>query len=270
MCVDRQRDARLEAAAGHRRAEVRGRHRARRVQRHPLRPGRGWLPLLLLQPAAAADRGARGPGRCGKHATGRLVRGVLLSAQPDAIPARRSPTRSPPWTERASTSTSSHRERLTPVAGGGDVSLEVSTSYPWTDEVGLTDHALPRRAVDAHDARPGMVPGGHADAGRCGIVAQAGPGMLAVTRGWAAGDRLVLRLEMAPRITFAAPPDRRHPPGRRARAGAAGVRGRGRRPAGRDVRRVARGRSHHGGPSRHRAGAAHRRGDAARLRGPGP
>ena len=154
--------------------------------------------------------------------------------------------------------------------GGGDVKVEVSTAYPWTGEVELDGRAEPSRSLDALDPGPGVVSGRHAEPG---WFRRPGPGGTGHARSDAPlggrGPSLA-----APRDGAAdhlrGPSHRRRPSGCRAGAGPACVRCRGRRPAGWQLGRVARGRPGDRGPCRHRDGARDRGGDAAGVRGAGP
>jgi uncharacterized protein len=88
---------------------------------------------------------------------------------------------------------------------GGDVKLEVTTAYPWTGEVELTVVHSPVDPWTLSLRVPAWCPGATLSLAGSGDLGQAGPGTLETTRSWAAGDRLSLRLEMEPRVTFADP-----------------------------------------------------------------
>jgi DUF1680 family protein len=89
--------------------------------------------------------------------------------------------------------------------GGEVVGLEVTTDYPWTDEVGIV---VTRSIADPWTLSirvPEWCPRATLTLNGSTVLAESGPGMVALDRTWLATDRISMRLQMEPRITFPDP-----------------------------------------------------------------
>ena len=266
--IHRQHDACLAPAARDGGGQVRGRHRAHCLQRHPLRPGCGWLALLLLEPAPAPIGGSRGPGGCCLDTARRVVPGVVLPAQPDALPGHvpgQVATVDDGGIQIFQFATGTLEARV----GGEIVRLEVETGYPWAD--GCRDRHHPERRAPLGALRPGprLVPGRHGDAERIDGPGRVGTGHGHAGSHLAGADRIALHLRMEPRSS-PGPADRLAPADGRAGTRSACLCCRGRRPARRRLGRVDRGRSGARGAGRVRTDTRPGRSDPFGLRCPGP
>ena len=89
--------------------------------------------------------------------------------------------------------------------GGEVVGLEVTTDYPWTDEVRIV---VTRSIADPWTLSirvPEWCPRATLTLNGSTVLAESGPGMVALDRTWLATDRISMRLQMEPRITFPDP-----------------------------------------------------------------
>ena len=89
--------------------------------------------------------------------------------------------------------------------GGEVVGLEVTTDYPWTDEVRIV---VTRSIADPWTLSirvPEWCPRATLTLNGSTVLAESGPGMVALDRTWLATDRISMRLQMEPRVTFPDP-----------------------------------------------------------------
>jgi uncharacterized protein len=88
---------------------------------------------------------------------------------------------------------------------GGIVGLEVTTDYPWTDEVEVV---VIRSIADPWTLSirvPEWCPEATLTLDGSTVLARTGPGLMELTRTWEAGERIALQLRMEPRVTVPDP-----------------------------------------------------------------
>jgi hypothetical protein len=88
---------------------------------------------------------------------------------------------------------------------GGSASLEVATGYPWADEIKITVAESPGSPWPLSVRIPEWCPEATMTLNGSTVLARSGPGLVRADRAWAAGDEIVLTLQMAPRITLPDP-----------------------------------------------------------------
>ncbi|MGA3058437.1 MAG: beta-L-arabinofuranosidase domain-containing protein [Candidatus Limnocylindrales bacterium] len=91
-----------------------------------------------------------------------------------------------------------------PVAGGS-VKITTRTSYPWDGDVEMSIVETVADPWSLSLRVPEWCSKATASLDGSGALAESGPGVIDVTRAWRAGDRIVLRLAMPPRVTVPDP-----------------------------------------------------------------
>jgi DUF1680 family protein len=89
--------------------------------------------------------------------------------------------------------------------GGEVVRLEVATGYPWSEDVEVTVAQGTGRPWTLSIRVPEWCPRATLTLNGSTVLAESGPGIVALDRTWLATDRISMRLQMEPRITFPDP-----------------------------------------------------------------
>ena len=89
--------------------------------------------------------------------------------------------------------------------GGGRTRIDIATDYPWQGDVVVSVGESAPEPWKLSIRVPGWCPRATARLGDAQVLAVSGPGTMDLTRAWAAGDTLTLRLEMDPAIVVPDP-----------------------------------------------------------------
>ena len=90
--------------------------------------------------------------------------------------------------------------------GGGRTRVDITTDYPWQGDVVVSVKEGVPEPWKLSIRVPGWCPRATARLGDSQVLAVSGPGTMDLTRAWAAGDKLTLRLETEPRTVAPDPP----------------------------------------------------------------